>query len=315
MSIHECSIDEVLLKKRRIRPRRLRVGQTIGIVAPSGSFDLNLFEQGIKIIERSGFSAKFDNRIFAAHKYFAGSDSERAAVLNEMISDEQVHAIMCARGGYGALRILSKVDYDNITNSAKPFIGFSDITALHRAIWLKCGLVTFHGPVVTTLARCDKTSLSCWYRTLTEPITPTIDLSNTRILKPGKAVGIITGGNLTTLCHLTGTLFGSGYNANLLLIEDVGEAPYRVDRMLTHMKMAGLFEGVSAVLIGSFETCGEPQFIDRLILEIFENMQIPIISGFPAGHREPNWTLPMGVCAHLDTEKKELVFIEPTFNG
>jgi muramoyltetrapeptide carboxypeptidase len=296
-----------------IRPHRLHAGDTIGIVAPSGPFDRESFEKGVAVIQNMGFATKTDPRIFTREGYLAGIDASRAAQVNAMVADTEVKAVICARGGYGSLRILEALDYAAIGSSAKAIIGFSDITALHRAILLRASLVTLHGPMVTTLPNCDEKSRTSWYRAITEPVVPAMDLSHTRILKPGTTEGVLTGGNLATLCHLTGTSLGAGYKGQILLVEEVGEAPYRIDRMLTQMKMAGLFAGLAGLVLGSFEDCGSTEEIDALVQERFADMSIPIVSGVRVGHGRSNWTVPLGAAVRLDTTAGELRFLEPTF--
>jgi muramoyltetrapeptide carboxypeptidase len=300
-------------QKRVVRPHRLNAGDTIGIVAPAGPFDRESFEQGIALIHRMGFATKTDSRIFSREGYLAGTDASRAAQVNAMVTDSEVQAIMCARGGYGTLRMLDALDYAAIGSFAKVFIGFSDITALHRAILLRSSLVTLHGPMVTTLPRSDDKSRIAWYQTLTEPVAPAMDLSHARVLKAGQAEGMLTGGNLATLCHLTGTTLGMGFKGQILLLEEIGEAPYRIDRMLTQMKMAGLFEGLAGIMLGSFEDCGSMDEIDALVQERFADMSFPIVSGVCVGHGRCNWTVPLGLTARLDTIAGELRFLQPTF--
>ncbi len=300
-------------KNHIIRPHRLKAGDTIGIVAPAGPFDREVFEQGMAAIRRMGFATEIDERIFCRQGYLAGTDAARAAQFNAMVANNKVQAVMAARGGYGALRMLESLDFETIRNRARAFIGFSDMTALHRAIFLRSGLATFHGPMVTTLARCDEDSRLSWYRALTERIAPPIDLAGGRVLKPGVAQGMLTGGNLATLCHLTGTSIGRGFQGQILLLEDIGEATYRIDRMLTQMKMAGLFDGLAGVVLGSFEDCGSGDEIDALVLEVFADRPIPIVAGAPVGHGRVNWTLPLGLSVRLDTGKGVLEFVEPTF--
>jgi muramoyltetrapeptide carboxypeptidase len=300
-------------QNRMVRPHRLNAGDTIGIVAPAGPFDRDLFEQGIAVIQSMGFATRTDPRIFSREGYLAGTDASRAAQFNAMVADGEVQALMCARGGYGSLRMLEALDYDAIGSAGKALVGFSDITALHRAILLRSLLVTLHGPMVTTLARADEESRISWYRTLTEPVAPPIDLSHTRVLKSGRAEGVLTGGNLATLCHLTGTSLGAGFDGHILLLEDLGEAPYRIDRMLTQMKMAGLFAGLAGLVLGSFEDCGAAEEIDALVLERFSDTSIPVVAGLGVGHGRTNRTVPLGVTVRLDTTAGEIRFLEPTF--
>ena len=298
---------------RPARPQRLFAGDTIGIVAPAGPFDRELFQQGINVIQGMGFATKTDERIFSREGYLAGSDISRAAQFNAMVADTGVKAVVCARGGYGSLRMLDALDYAAIGASAKVLVGFSDITALHRAIMLRSSLVTLHGPMVTTLPCCDEESLASWYRALTEPVASPLDLSHARVLKPGRAEGALTGGNLATLCHLTGTSLGAAFRGQILLLEEIGEATYRIDRMLTQMKLAGLFVGLAGMVLGSFEECGAMDEIDTLVRERFADESFPIVSGACVGHGRSNWTLPLGVEARLDTTAGELRFLEPTY--
>jgi muramoyltetrapeptide carboxypeptidase len=300
-------------QNRMVHPHRLNTGDTIGIVAPAGPFDRDLFEQGIAVIQSMGFDTKTDPRIFSREGYLAGTDASRAAQFNDMVADAEVRALMCARGGYGSIRVLEALNFAAIGSAGKALVGFSDITALHRAILLRSSLLTLHGPMVTTLPHADEESRISWYRTLTEPVAPSIDLSHARVLKSGRAEGVLTGGNLATLCHLTGTSFGAGFGGRILLLEDIGEAPYRIDRMLTQMKMAGLFAGLAGLVLGSFEDCGPIEEIDALVLERFADAAIPIVAGLCVGHGRSNWTIPLGVTVRLDTAAGEIRFLEPTF--
>jgi muramoyltetrapeptide carboxypeptidase len=295
------------------RPHRLHAGDTIGIVAPAGPFDPAAFEKGVAMIRNMGFAVKTDPRIFAREGYLAGTDASRAAQVNAMMADTEVKAVICTRGGYGSLRILEALDFAAIGSFAKALIGFSDITAMHRAILLRSSLVTLHGPMVTTLPRCDENSRISLYRTLTEPVAPPMDLSHARVLIPGKAEGVLSGGNLATLCHLTGTSMGADFGGQIILLEEIGEALYRIDRMLTQMKMAGLFDGLAGIVLGSFEDCGPMDEIEVLVREMFADTTIPIVSGARVGHGRINWTVPLGVAARLDTAAGELRFLEPTF--
>ncbi len=301
--------------KKMIKPARLTPGDTIGIVAPASPFDREQFEQGIAVIHRLGFASKLAKGIFAREGYLAGTDQQRALQLNAMADDDEVRALMCARGGFGTLKILDHLDYGLFRDRAKPLIGFSDITALHQALHLKSGLVTFHGPTVTTLARGDEASQMAWRNGLTDLNPMPLDLSDARPLQAGTAQGVFVGGNLTTLCHMVGTPYAVGFKDGLLLIEDTGEAPYRIDRMLTQMMMAGAFQGLRGLLLGSFKDCGDPHEVEALVQRLFGNMQIPIVAGVPVGHGDCNLTVPLGIPARLDTEKGELVFLEPALKG
>jgi muramoyltetrapeptide carboxypeptidase len=296
-----------------IRPQVLNRGDTIGIVAPAGSFKKSPFDVGIKLINEMGFNTRIDPGVYAREQYLAGDDAHRAARFNAMMADDGVQAVMCARGGYGAMRILDQLDYEAIARRPKPIIGFSDITALHQVIQLKTGLVTFHGPMVTTLAKLTGQGRQSWWDALTGKRDFSTLFSDLRVLKPGSAEGRLVGGNLATLCHLVGTPFGADYAGVILMIEDVGEAPYRVDRMLTQMKLAGVLKGIAGLVVGRFEDCGRFDEIDEIVLERFSDMDIPILSGAPFGHGRENLVVPLGGLARLDTDRATVFLPEPVF--
>lgn len=299
--------------QQKLRPPALKEGDTVGVVAPAGPFDKDAFEAGVGLIRDMGFEVRIDARVFERCGYLAGGDRQRAALVNEMMADSGVQAVVCARGGYGVLRILEHLDYRTIAGHAKLLMGFSDITALHQALQLKTGLITFHGPMVTTLARGDKNSLRAWRDSLMGARNFSIGLDGLRVLKAGSAEGILTGGNLATLCHLVATPFGADYAGTVLMIEDVGEAPYRIDRMLTQMLMAGVLDGIAGLVVGRFEDCGTDDEINALILERFGNLDIPIVSGAPVGHGDLNLPLPLGVKVRLDTIGNGLSVLESVF--
>lgn len=294
-------------------PKALKTGDTIGIVAPAGPFDRDQFDSGIAMIHEMGYATKVDEGIFERHGFLAGEDHHRASRFNAMVTDDEVQAVMCARGGYGALRILDQLDYSAISSHPKLLVGFSDITALHRTIHLKTGLITFHGPMVTTLVRSSEASRRSWCETLKGSADLSAVASEFRILKPGVGEGVLTGGNLATLCHMVGTPFGAGFSGAILLIEDVGEAPYRIDRMLTQMKLAGVLDGVNGIVVGTFEDCGPLDELNALVLERFRDMDIPIVSRAPVGHGKDNLTVPLGARVRLDTQGPELDLLESVF--
>ncbi len=302
-----------LFSRKVIRPRRLSRGDAIGIVAPSSPFEKALFEQGIRRIHESGFATLAADDLFRSSGYLAGTDQQRAEQFNAMVADPRVQAVMCARGGFGALRILDRLDFDAIRSNAKPIVGFSDITALHQAVFFASGLVSFHGPTVTTLARSDAATVRAWRDALTNPDPLTMDLSGAVFLKPGTAQGPVRGGNLATLCHMLGTPYLDSFKGALLLIEDTGEALYRIDRMLSQMKMAGFFDGIAGLLLGEFAHCGPASDLYALVAEVFIDRDIPVAAGLEIGHGNCNRTIPMGVDARLDSGSGSLEFLTSAF--
>jgi muramoyltetrapeptide carboxypeptidase len=296
---------------KSVRPPRLKPGDTIGIVAPAGPFDPEKFMKGKTVLESMGFQTFFDEGIFQKHGFLAGTDIQRSDQVNRLFADPSVQAIVCARGGYGSMRILSFLDFETIQTHPKIFLGFSDVSALLAILYDRCGLVTFHGPLVTTLAKATEKTIMAMKTALASDVSLELIPENSSVIKPGVCSGILAGGNLTTLCHLIGTPYAPNFKGKILLLEDVGEMPYRIDRMLTQMKLAGCFNGIAGLILGTFKECGQLYEIVEIFSNIFEDADIPILAGFDMGHGEHNLTIPMGLGATLDTGKKRLLFHEP----
>ncbi len=295
------------------KPSRLVPGDTLGIIAPSSPFDKQKFANGLSVLQEIGFRVFFPENIFEQKGYLAGSDAHRADILNSMFTDPGVKGIICARGGYGALRILPLIDFAAIALNPKVFIGCSDVTVLLNAFYSKCGLVSLHGPMVESLASAFDQTKQSLRRILLRDEYLTVSCEDRVVIHPGQASGIMAGGNLTTLCHLVGTPFAPDFSGRILLLEDIGESPYRIDRMLMHMKMAGCFEHIKGIVLGSFKGCGEPDLVYQIVDDIFSNDQIPVLAGFDIGHDEPNLTIPFGISVSLDTSGGTLIFDELPF--
>ncbi|MFH1980875.1 MAG: LD-carboxypeptidase [Pseudomonadota bacterium] len=284
---------------------RLKPGATIGVAAPAGPFDEDLFATGLSIIEGMGFKAHVDPRIAAKTAFLAGDDRQRADVLHALFENKGISAIICARGGYGSLRLLPLLDAPLISRNPKPVIGFSDITALLLFLSLRCGIPAIHGPVVTSLATSDAATLAGLEKLLSGAAIA-IAADPADVLRPGIAAGPLIGGNLTTLNHLLATGFMPDLSGCILLLEDIHEAPYRLDRMLCQMRMAGCFDALAGLALGTFEYCGEPAHIRDVFLTHFERLSIPVMGGFPIGHGATNLAVPLGVPAVLDTGRATL---------
>jgi muramoyltetrapeptide carboxypeptidase len=298
-------------EKKSVKPPRLMQGDTVGIVAPAGPFDPKKFMKGKAVLELMGFRTFFDEGIFQKHGFFAGTDVQRADQVNRLFADSAIRAVVCARGGYGSMRILPFLDFETIQKNPKIFVGFSDISVLLSVLDDRCGLVTFHGPVVTTLANAIEETIAAMRTALKSNTALELTPKEGIVIKSGVSSGIVAGGNLTTLCHLVGTPYVPRFNGKILFIEDVGEVPYRIDRMLAQMKLAGCFEGLKGLALGSFEECGQLDEIFRIVQEIFRDVNIPILSGFEIGHGRINITIPIGLEATLDTDQQILAFYEP----
>ena len=296
---------------KSIRPGRLNPGDTIGIVAPAGAFDREIFMQGLSTLKSMGFHTRAPDEIYDKTGYLAGSDAQRAQLVNRLFKDPDVQAIVCARGGYGSLRMLPLVDFDIIRAHPKIFVGYSDITALLTAITSQSGLVTFHGPMVTTLAMAPELTRQTLSAAIASDAPIEIAPAAGVVIQAGRTKGPVIGGNLNTLCHLLGTSFEAGFKNHILLLEDRGEAHYRIDRMLSQMKLAGCFEEIAGLVLGSFEDCGALDGIYQIFQEHFQDFQIPILAGFDIGHGKQNMTVPIGMTATLDTAKQILSFDQP----
>jgi muramoyltetrapeptide carboxypeptidase len=288
------------------KPLPLAPGDTIGIVAPASPFNRTNFNKGLTILRSLGFKIRLPNEIFQSKGYLAGSNKSRANQLTRLIVDSKVKGIIGARGGFGAMKLLPLLDFDYLRSFAKVFIGFSDITALLASFVEKCRWVVFHGPNVTTLINADSKSLEIFRQVVSGRVPLTIFASKGNVLFPGAVTGPLMAGNLTTLCHLLGTPYMPNLNGSILLVEDRGEATYRVDRMLTQMKMAGSFDQLAGLALGDFTDCGTISEVESIVAEIFCDRKIPILSGFEVGHSHRNLTLPLGLNATLDTQKQML---------
>jgi muramoyltetrapeptide carboxypeptidase len=294
-----------------IKPQPLRAGDTIGIAAPASPFDQKAFQGGIAVIKSMGYQVKIPDSIFKAQGYLAGSDAERAELLMNLFADESVKAILCARGGFGSMKLLPLLDFEAIRANVKILMGFSDITALLVAIFDSCRIVTFHGPLVTTLKRDGRKTCSAFVEAVSSGAPLVLTPRQPVVLSPGKASGILMGGNLTSLCHLLGTPYEPDFNGRLLFLEDRQEAPYRIDRMLSQLHLTGRLDGVGGVILGTFEACGTLEDVYAIVKEVFGFTGIPILAGFELGHGTDNLTVPIGLEAKMNTEDGSLRFREP----
>lgn len=300
-----------MVNKKTILPPRVKPGDTIGIVAPAGPFDVNIFDQGIHTLKAMGFQIHIPDDLYESDGYLAGSDQHRVDVIHRLFADPDINAIVCAKGGYGSLRLLSLLDYRLIAQHPKIFMGHSDISALLSVMDTKCGLVTFHGPLVTTLSDAPEETRQAAIAAMTSDHALDFKTAKGITIHSGSKTGRVCGGNLTTLCHLLGTPFEPGYTDHILFLEDRGEAPYRIDRMLSQMKLAGCFQGLAGLILGDFVDCGAPQDIIKIFKDLFQDTAIPILAGFESGHRKQNITLPLGLDATLDADNHSLSYLQP----
>ncbi len=296
------------IKNRMKRPMTLKPGSMLGVCAPSARFDTEKLNLGIGVLKELGFKVKVPVEIFKKKRYLAGDDMVRANVINSLFLDPEIDGIICARGGYGAIRILDHLNWDIIKQNPKPFIGFSDNTAILLAIIEKTGNGVIHGPNVVSFAQAQKKTMDTFYETLNTSFDK-IDIANGRIIKPGECTGVLKGGNLATISHLLGTRYQPDFKEAVLFLEDIGEPAYKIDRMLTQMKMAGLFEGIRGVIIGSFENCDNDEYVEDILFEIFEEYNVPVLSGLNSGHGKVNLSICMGTQIKMDTKPARIFWV------
>jgi len=313
--------------KELIKPSRLKNGDTIALVTPGSYITQQEKEESISNLRSLGFNVIYSDRLMQKNGYFSATDRERAADLNEMFERKDVQGIMCARGGYGCARILPFLDYALIEDNPKPFIGFSDATALQYAIFKNNRLITFHGPV--SISTFSSFSIRNFKSVLIDP-TEELELENSRtgnnynpygitVIADGKAEGELVGGNLSIVASLIGTEYDTDYSGKIIFLEEFLEEPYRVDRMLTQMIQAEKFENAAGIALGVFKSCEpnktNPAFSGSFsLMEVLRdrlgNLGIPVIYGLSFGHVADKFTLPFGGKAELNTETMQLKLIE-----
>lgn len=284
----------------------------IGVIAPAGPAPLDT-DKATAWMRARGYALRIFPGVYEKEGYLAGSDERRLADLHAAFADPQVDAIICLRGGYGTPRLLDRIDFDLLRNNAKPFIGYSDITALHLAISRYAGFVTFHGPLLNAdlLGERKRPTESSFFNmlrgrvkagsVLTHPVAyPLITI------EPGIARGRLLGGNLSMIAAVMGTPYALDAEGVILFIEDINEPLYRIDRLLTHLRLAGTLGQLRGVLVGDVAGV-ETAALERLLKQTFEPLRIPVLAGWRSGHCDPNLTLPMGALVKLDAGGKALV--------
>ncbi len=300
-----------------IKPPALRKGDVIGICAPaSPPLRNDDLAKGIAYLEGLGYRVETGRNIAKRKGFLAGSDRERADDLNRLFADRRVRAIIALRGGYGSMRILPMIDYGLVRKHPKIFVGYSDLTAVQMALWSRCGLVSFAGPMAAAAMARGLTGNAeeTFWRMLTSrrPLGPLATAART--IRRGSAAGTLLGGNLSMLSHLAGTPYLPSARNAVLFFEDVGERPYRIDRMLQHLRLAGTFSGIRGVVLGSFTECnpekGKPSLSLRTIFDdAFGGLGVPVAGGVRHGHISGSLTLPVGLRVKLEAgDKCRIVF-------
>ena len=313
-----CTLIILLFAGTLEASNALKPGDCIGVLAPATCANLEDFADSIKLLESHGYRVKLAPSATSQYEIFAGTDRKRAEDINNFFADDEIKAIVCVKGGYGSARILGRLNYKMIAKHPKIFIGFSDVTALHAVLNAKCNLPTFHGPMLVSFVteRFDSEYTRENFfagLTRTAPIgeIPMPEDRKLETFSPGKAEGKIVGGNLSLIASLIGTPYEINGKGALLLIEEVGERPYRIDRMMNQLWQSGLLKRVNGILLGDFVNCDNPE--DPYGLEDFTLEQVlrryallshkPVIKNVPAGHGKYNFFLPLGVHAIMNANK------------
>ncbi len=313
--------------KALLKPPRLRPGQTVGLINPAGptyiSWDLEVVEESLAAL---GFRTVRGEHVLDRRGYLAGSDGDRAADLNAMFRDDDIDGILCVRGGWGAARILPLIDYDVVRANPKVFCGYSDITSLLLALHAHTGLVGFHGPVGT--ATWNEFSVG-WFRrvlmdgeavTFSNPTDVGDNLVQTsdrvQTITPGRARGRMLGGNLSVLTGIVGSGYLPDFDGAILFLEEIGEDIYRVDRMLTQLKLAGVLDAVAGVVFGKCTDCESTESYGSLTLEEvlgdhLRPLGVPVWYGAMIGHIADKWTVPVGSEVEIDADAGTVTMLEP----
>jgi muramoyltetrapeptide carboxypeptidase len=301
---------------RLIKPERLIKGDVIGVISPASSpLDPVNLDSGVNYIEKLGYRVEVGKNVGKVNGYLAGSDEERADDLNSMFKNKNVKAIICLRGGYGAFRILDRINYKLIRNNPKIFVGFSEITALQNAILHKAGLITFAGPMVASDFANDVSSYTeeLFWRLLTSNKKlgrlryP--DQSKLSGITKGSATGRILGGNLAVFNALIGSPYFPLLKDRILLLEDVAELPYKIDRMFNQLRMIKVFTKVKGIVLGRFVDCYEHDPMKKTLTlgEVMEDylndLNIPVVYTFPHGHIKDKVTVPIGINIKMNATK------------
>lgn len=305
-------------------PNPLKKGSTIGLICPAGGFkDYRYVRRAFRYLTKLGYKVEIGNSVVYSRKaytYLSGDDEARLSDLLTFWFDTNVDAIFCLKGGYGSLRLLNKINFTSLRKVKKIILGFSDITVLLLSIYAKTNQITFHGPLLGAhflnrdLTPVDKQSAKHIFNILQDPLFGFSYNSKKQgiVIHPGKAKGTLIGGNLTSICSMLGTDYLPSFKNAILFLEDCNEHKYTIDRMLTQLNNAGLLKEVSGIVFGSFYNSGftSRKQVAKLVRDIVQDFNIPMIYYFPCGHGLQNFTLPIGRKVMLDADKLTLKSID-----
>ncbi|WP_421774636.1 S66 peptidase family protein [Gracilimonas sp.] len=301
---------------QKIKPKALKAGDTLGLVAPASPiYESSVFEEMLTNLQDLGFNLKLGEYVRSQRGYLAGTDQQRADDLMNMFRDPQVDGVMCIRGGWGCNRILPLLDYDVFKNNPKVFCGFSDITSLHMAMYEKSNLITFHGPVGKS--NWNPFTVNAFRQIILDGETPVFEIpeddKRNFVITPGSIEGKLLGGNLSVLVAMMGSDYLPSFENAILYLEDVGESVYRIDRMLTQLKLAGVLDQISGFVFGKCTNCdaGDNSLtLEQVFDDHIKSLDIPAFYGAMISHEDDNITLPVGLEARVDATKKTIHVLE-----
>ena len=297
--------------KSLIRPPKLNPGDKVGVVTPAGRIDKSQLKKGLGVISAMGFQPVIGKYTYNGSRYFAGTDLQRAKDIMDMVCNPKIKAIFCARGGYGTNRVLEHLDAKAIRAHAKIFVGSSDITMLLHYLYLYCGLVGFHGPMIAgSFGQAIMKKSQEQFKNILMGKSSSLVCRKAKVFSKGNASGKITGGCLTLLCRSLGTPYEIQTKNKILFIEDVNEPLYKLDGMLWQLKAAGKFQGIRGIIFGEMINC-KPQKpgdgkLEDILSDLIPKPNIPILTHCPIGHSNEIWTLPLETQARLETSKKTI---------
>lgn len=306
-----------------VKAPALRSGDTIAFVAPAGPPEKERVEKCARLLEKRGFKVILPANLFRKDGYLAGSDEERAAELNAALRDPKVRAIFPCRGGYGLTRILDRIDYAALRKNPRVLIGYSDLTALHLAVAAQAKVITFHAPMPESSLWRDDGEYAYAHASLWRAIClsryqgakgPGYVLDLPRSAAPqrlvgGKAQGRLVGGNLSLICATLGTPYAIQARGNILFVEDTGEAPYRVDRYFSQLRLAGVLADAAGIIVGDFARTDVKE-VEKIVRGYCSSLKQPVLMNFPVGHTVFNTTLPHSCLAELDADRLQVRLLE-----
>lgn len=302
--------------RKLVKPKALKRGDTLGLIAPASPiYEESVFNKMLKDVEGLGYKIKLGKHVKNRNGYLAGTDTDRAQDLMDMFGNPEIDGIICTRGGWGSNRIIDKIDYDLVRQNPKVFCGFSDITSLHMAFYTQSGLHTFHGPVGKSVwNELTTAAFKLMVETTQKPLFSVPDGEEDAFtITPGKANGKLFGGNLTVLVSMIGSQYLPSFQDSILFLEDIGENIYRIDRMLTQLKLSGILDEISGFIFGKCTDCsaGENSLTLKQVLDDhIKPLKIPAFYGAMISHEDSNLTLPVGIEARIDARAKSIQLLD-----